>query len=96
MRYIRVAWDHDEPDDPITLFSEIDAEAWEVRKVEVFRDGRMGFADASESSESTRLGVVPVPDIRVVALSPEFRPEEITSQEFDRIWDSARAVVRAR
>ncbi len=96
MRHVRVAWNHDEPDDPITLFSEIDADAWEIRKVEVFRDGRMGFADASESSESARLGLMPVPDLAEIARSPEFRPAEITREEFDQIWESARAIVRSR
>ena len=96
MRYLRVAWDHDEPDDPIALFSELDDDSREVRKVEVFRDGRMGFADARESSEATRLGLAPVPDLAEIALSSEFRPAEITREEFDRAWDSARSVVRSR
>lgn len=95
MRYIRVAWDHDSSDDPIVLYSELDADAREVRKVEVFRDGRMGFADLTESTESTRLGLVPVPELDEIASSREFRPSEITEREFEHYWESARAVVRS-
>src|SRR5258705_13531981 len=43
MQYIRVRWKHALPDEPVELLSELDSESWEVRKVEVFRDGRLGF-----------------------------------------------------
>ena len=39
MRYQRVRWTHDFVDEPTVLFAEIDDEGWEVRKVNVYRDG---------------------------------------------------------
>ncbi len=94
MRYIRVEWRHDDQDEPVMLLSELDDESYETRKIELFRDGRGGFADASESLPPTQLGLVPVPELREIAIFPEFRPEEITKAEFERAWESARAAVR--
>jgi hypothetical protein len=94
MRYIHVSWLHDDLDEPSELYSELDEESFEVRKVEVYRDGRVGFADSSESTGSTRLGLVPVPSLGEIADDPEFRPEEISRAEFEQMWDSARAVSR--
>src|SRR5262249_25192281 len=37
--WIRVEWRHDSPDDPVVLYSELDAERWETRKVDVYADG---------------------------------------------------------
>ncbi len=51
--YIKVRWLHTSPDDPVLLYSELDAERWEQRKVDIFADGRTGFADAAEQSGDT-------------------------------------------
>jgi hypothetical protein len=89
MRHIKIEWKHDYPDDPILLYSEIDDDSWEVRKVEVFRDGQMGYADREVSTESTGLGDVPVPSVESIASDPQFVPSLITEEEFDRIWQQA-------
>lgn len=86
MNYVKVKWIHEEKDDPILLYSEIDAERWEKRKVEVFYDGHCGYASASESSGSTYLGEEPVPSLAEIASDPEFEPSEITKEEFEEIW----------
>ena len=96
MRYLRVAWLHDHADEPVELFSELDDRSWEIRKVEVFRDGSFGFADADETSGSTRLGLDPVPPPDEIALDPQFRPEIITRAEFERVWEAAHSVGQAR
>ncbi len=44
MKYIRVKWNHLFSDEPVLLFSELDDARWEVRKIEVFRDGHQGYA----------------------------------------------------
>ena len=43
-RYLKVTWHHDFPDEPSVLYSEIDA-GYEIRKVDVYRDGTHDFAD---------------------------------------------------
>ncbi|WP_421996326.1 DUF6881 domain-containing protein [Reyranella sp.] len=43
MKYIKVRWRHCLPNEPVTLYSEIDEDRWERRKVYVFADGSFGF-----------------------------------------------------
>lgn len=82
-------WKHESPDAPVTLYSELDEERWEVRKVEVFIDGRMGFAEGRRESVGTALGDTPVPSLEEIAAIGEFEPATITRAEFERVWDSA-------
>jgi hypothetical protein len=87
--YLRVRWKHERPDMPIDLYSELDEERWEVRKVEVFRDGRLSYAEGRSATGDTRLGEVPVPALEQIAADPEFEPSAISRVEFDAIWERA-------
>ena len=91
MKWVRVAWTHDLADEPVMLYSEIDDERWEVRKVEVFRTGHRGWADSGRSASGTGLGGVPMPPLTEIAGDPQFRPEEIAEEEFETEWERARA-----
>lgn len=62
-RYIAVEWRHEHSHEPILLLSEVDDAGWEQRKVEVFRDGSKGYADANAHSLKTRLGEAPIPTV---------------------------------
>jgi hypothetical protein len=62
MRYQKVLWHHELADEPVVLYSEIDA-GFEVRKVEVYRDGRLDYADGSASTGTTGLGQVLTPAV---------------------------------
>ena len=86
MRYLHVKWVHKNPNDPVHMYSEIDDESYEVRKVEVFGDGHRGFADSSEQAGGTVLGSMPVPSIEDIAADPQFEPKVIPQEEFQRIW----------
>jgi hypothetical protein len=77
------------PSEPTLLYSELDDARWETRKVEIFRDGKMGYASRITSSGLTGLGLEPVPPISIIASNPEFDPVEITKDEFDEVWDRA-------
>lgn len=89
MKYVRVDWKHQHPDEPILLYSELDTKRWEVRKVEVFRDGRRGYASAVGAVGGTRLGELPIPELSEIAADPAFVPVEITQAEFDAAWSDA-------
>lgn len=93
MRYLRVQWHHEHDDEPVEFLSEIDDDAFEVRKIEVFRDGTMGFADADDSCHGTRLGEHPIPPLEEIASQAEFEPEIIGRAEFERTWALARPVT---
>jgi hypothetical protein len=86
MKYLRVLWKHSFADQPVELLSELDEARFEVRKVEIFRDGPKGYASNDESERGTCLGVEPVPCLIDIASDPQFMPEEISSEEFDLAW----------
>jgi hypothetical protein len=89
MRYLKVEWKHDEPGEPTLLYSEVDDDGWEVRKVELFRDGKMGHASRQADTELTMLGEVAVPSLEAIADDPEFVPSLISKEEFEGIWHKA-------
>jgi hypothetical protein len=87
MKYIRLKWNHTNPDEPVWIFSELDAEGKEVRKIECFQNGFCDVAAASGSSGSAALMTLPLPDLSVLARrDPEFVPVEITPAEFEEVW----------
>jgi hypothetical protein len=86
MRYLRVTWAHDFADEPIELLSEIGDDGYETRKVEVFRGGRMTYADEIHSTGSTILGEKPIPPFEEIASESEFVPEWITRDGFEATW----------
>ncbi len=86
MRYIKVIWNHHLTDEPVLLYSELDATRCETRKVEEFRGGEVGYAHATASVGSTRLGVEPVPSLEEISLQAEFVPFEIDRDEFEAVW----------
>jgi hypothetical protein len=87
-RYQRVFWHHDLPDEPVVLYSEIDA-GLEVRKVEVYRDGRHDYAGGSRSTGTTVLGEKMMPGVDEFNAEPEFSAGEISAEEFEQAWRRA-------
>ena len=95
MRYLRVQWLHSHPDEPVTLYSELDDEGREVRKVEIFGDGHIGFASATEAVGSTVLGEKPVPPLEEIAADCEFRPSTISKEDFEAVWARRFSPIRS-
>jgi hypothetical protein len=89
MRYLRVSWIHEHESEPIELYSECNESGWEVRKVEMFRDGRFGYAGPGVNFGGSMLGLEPIPSLAEIASSPEFRPVEISKEEFEQVWSRA-------
>jgi hypothetical protein len=86
MVYIKVRWKQDDPDMPILLYSEMENERWEVRRVEVFSDGSFGYADRSTFRGTTSLSPEPMSTLSEIAANPEFEPVAITKDEFEAVW----------
>jgi hypothetical protein len=87
MKYIRLKWNHTNPDEPVWIFSELDANGKEVRKIECFRSGFCDVATATGSSGTAALMTLPLPDLSVLAKrDPEFEPVIITQEEFEEVW----------
>jgi hypothetical protein len=90
MKYIRVDWRQSNPKYPAVLYSELDDAGWEVRKVEVFEDGRCGYASKTENAGGSQLGIEPLPPLGEIAADPQFVPAEITRNEFEEVWSKRR------
>jgi hypothetical protein len=86
MRYLHIKWKHKDPGAPVQIYSEIGDDSYERRKVELYADGRKGFADGSEEAGGTSLGVMPVPSLKEIAAQPEYEAKEIPAEDFQRIW----------
>jgi len=87
--HLKVVWRHESDDDPVLLYSELDDERWELRKVEIYADGRMDRADADSQTGSTWLSVEPLPGIEEIREQEPFEPEAISAVEFEAIWRAA-------
>jgi len=96
MRYILSLWKHDCSDEPVTIYSELDDDSYEVRKIEYFRDGLIGHADRNGTTGRTRLGLAPVPEIQEINLDPQFLAVEIHREQFELIWISTRPMARSQ
>jgi hypothetical protein len=90
VRYQRVTWHHDRGDEPLVLWSEIGDDEYERRRVDVYRDGRLDFADENASTGTTQLGDQKMPALHEINADDEFTATEVTRSEFDAIWRQAR------
>ncbi|MEI9995503.1 MAG: hypothetical protein WDM91_12980 [Rhizomicrobium sp.] len=86
MKYLHIKWHKAAGSDPLHLYSELDGERYERRKVEIFGDGRRGFADASEEAGGTFLGTLPVPTLDELAGDDAYEAKAISQDDFQRIW----------
>ena len=91
MRYVKVAWEHDFPDDPVLYLSELGEDGYEIRKVQVYRDGRSEWADGHHETATVGLSEISFPSVEEISSQPDCRAELITSEEFERAWGDARA-----
>ncbi|MFI6502410.1 DUF6881 domain-containing protein [Nonomuraea typhae] len=87
--YLRVSWHHDFPEEPVELYSEVGEDGYEVRKVQVFRDGHLERADRDNETKMTGLGEVPIGSVEEIGSQEEFSPEVIGRSEFERMWSLA-------
>jgi hypothetical protein len=85
----RVRWIHGSADDPVVLWAHV-VRGWEVRKVDEFADGSLTWADEDHESESTGLGLIPVPLPAEIAEDPQFVVTLVEESEFEAVWNSAR------
>lgn len=93
MPFLAVRWLHDLDDDPVLISAELDANGVEIRKVETFRDGRLGFSDATREHGGTYRSVEPWPAVTQIAADPQFVPEAISAADFERLWSAATALL---
>jgi len=86
MRYIDVTWYHAHDEEPVRLISEIDGSGFETRKLEFYRDGRVGWAERCASHLGTDLGIEPVPSLAEINKDPQFVGVKLEAAAFEALW----------
>ena len=89
MKYVHYLWIHKSQEYPVVLVSEVDDQLFEMRKVEMWRNGQFGWADKDSSSKDTMLGVYAIGSLEENNSSLEFSGVEITKEEFEVFWNLA-------
>lgn len=89
LRHRLVKWHHDNADDPVRVYSEIDAAGWEIRKVEQYGDGRYDAAAPNLETGSTRLTATQIPSIAAISEDDLWSLIEIKATTFESIWVTA-------
>lgn len=92
MRFGHTQWHHDNPTTPTEIYAEYDDAGWQLRKVEMFADGRITFADVNRSSGDTLLAekALDFEEALVKFADPQAKLtlQEIDKATFEKIWQS--------
>ncbi|MEH6413900.1 DUF6881 domain-containing protein [Pseudomonas sp. CGJS7] len=89
MTYLKVQWHHNIAMEPVLLLSELDNERYELRKIEIFADGRLGFASEQSSTMGTTLSESPLPEAEEIAKDAQFTVLPLSASEFETTWEKA-------
>lgn len=89
MTYVHSKSRQNRPQRPTEYFVEFDALRNEIRKVEIYQDGRFGYATQGKNTPGTELGLLPAPPFSEILKIPDLESWQITAAEFDAIWKKA-------
>ena len=91
MKYFRIDWIHEYPDDPIRLYSEVGQDGYETRRVDIYRDGRAVCISEQTQDDDNLLSDQVYPSLQELNSKDEWdetRAQEIARKEFETIWNS--------
>ena len=87
MKYIKIHWIHNFKEEPEFIYSKIDKEGYEVKKVEIFKNGH--YIIYSENNNSDRLAEGIYPSLEELTFEEEsesMQAIEISEKEFNEVW----------
>src|SRR2546429_8879452 len=88
-QYQRTEWRHENPNNPVDIYSELDEDRWEVRKVEVFADGRMWYSDGVDTVGRTGLSEVQLPPVGSEPPGSPLTTSVLDRDTFEEMWERA-------
>ncbi len=91
MIYLEVRWIHNLSDEPELIVSELDNDRNEIRKVEIFKNNRKGYADKDNSVNGSCLSEIPIPIVEEINSDNQFMAKEISRERFEEIWNERHA-----
>lgn len=80
------------PGEPSLVYRELNEFRREMRKVEIYATGVVGYASSTEAVNSTGLStetILPLPQHTAspeIFSDPDFEPSEISKEEFEEVW----------
>lgn len=87
MHYLKCRWLHQDPDEPIVLYHEIDDEGWELRKIEVYATGIKAYASEKEQTLCF-LSETKIPNLDEINADKQFEAVETSKAEFEKAWST--------
>ena len=88
--YERLEWIHDHHDEPRFIYSELDDERYETRRIEVFKNGKTARASTEDlERDPMALADQPLPPPEEVNSYEEFHAQEISAAEFEDVWKAS-------
>ena len=87
MEYQYAKWIHNSEEYPVHFYSEMNQSRMEVRKIEIWRNGKVGWADSENNFNETFLGSVPIPSLEEINEQIEFDGKQISQIDFEEQWD---------
>ena len=95
MEYILLEWFHDIEDEPYLIYSEIDNQRYETRKIEVFKNGTCLRCGEEILNSSIDLADIAFPEnIDEINRDKQFHAKYITKKDFEKFWDSINNCIR--
>ncbi len=89
MNYILLKWFHNFKNEPYLIYSEIDNQRYEVRKIEVYKNGTIHKCDKKMTNSLIELGDVEFPEnLDEINQDKQFYAKYISREEFESIWNS--------
>lgn len=89
MQYWKVRWIHEFNTEPYLIYGELTSELEEIRKVQVYKTGKLGYASMNGIEYlaiSSECNWSPKEEIE---LDSQFVVEVISKNEFEKIWEVA-------
>ena len=88
--YVRGEWFHDFADEPRFFYAELDDERYELRKVEVFKNGKTVRASTEvlKRDPMAPLSDQPWPSLEEINAHEEFHAQEISAADFEDLWNA--------
>lgn len=87
MEYIAIDWIHQFSDEPIKIYLELDGNREEIRKIELYINGNLGYATINTAYRGSMLSKLPVPELNEIARDSQFKALEINQEQFNEIWN---------
>lgn len=86
MKYLKVSWIHNNEDYPIDFYFELDDDFNELKKIEIYKNGLVGYADKENEINGTIVSEEKIPSSDEISKQKEFILVEITKEEFYKIY----------